>query len=219
MNSSNLSHRKRALYTGLQPFLRDSELMSALVLWESKYASKPMFSVRYFIDDLQSLVDRKIDIKRLHIGLVSTLNKPEKDLLPDPSMALAAFKARNKIEQDYSYQIPELEAFQLFVAKWFKMTPSNEVREIVVYCLNQLDRQRIGVDLRNNLELFLTDPSKKMKLLQADIKDLRKITNLIYRAYCEIIGPVKADELMAQAVHAVRNNGGAAYSELYAKLL
>ena len=94
MNKQDHIRRKRALYTGLQPFLRDTELMDALILWESQYANTPTFSVRYFLADLIQKVPRPLETKRLLVNLVSSLGKNENELLPDPSKALEAYKRR-----------------------------------------------------------------------------------------------------------------------------
>lgn len=193
--------------------------MSSLVLWESKYASKPTFSIRFFIADVQKNIERKVDTKRMHINLISCLNKPEQQLLPDPSPALDAFKKRHQITVDYDYKIPELEAFQIFVAKWFKLTPTAALNDIVNFCVTNLDRQRISNSLKNNIEVWFSNTQKRMHLAEVDVGDLRKLSNLIYMAYCEVLGPIKADELLAKSIDAVRNNGGAAYSAFYSKLL
>lgn len=219
MNSSTLGRRKRALYTGLQPFLETSELLAALILWESNYSSAPTFSLRYFIEDLQKKINQEVDTRRVHIRLIDTLNKPDKDLLPYPSKAIANYKTRIRSEVDYNYQIPEIEALQLFVAKWFSLTPKHLRDDILDYCFSNLSHLKADKEFKSSFEIWLKDTSRKMKIALAEASDLRQITNLLYLAYCDVMGPVKADELLSQAVHEVRNNGGAAYGELYAKLL
>src|SRR5690606_17671797 len=113
MNSTEMTLRKRALYTGLQPVLRDTELMEALILRESRYTDQPKFGLRYFVADLVKSLERPVEHKHLLVHLVATMNKPADELLPDPTAALSAYKTRRRTSAYATYTLAEVEAFSI----------------------------------------------------------------------------------------------------------
>lgn len=219
MNSTELTLRKRALYTGLQPFLRDTELMEALILWESRYAGQPKFGLRYFVADLVKSLERPVEHKHLLVHLVATMNKPADELLPDPTAALSAYKTRRRTSAYATYTLAEVEAFSILVDKWLSLTQSAAAIDIGNFVRRNLGRLNINTDLKLQVEHWLEDEKQRIKVPRVEIQDLRKIINLFYIGFCEYVGPTRADTLLAEAVTRLKSNGGAAFSEVFNKLL
>lgn len=219
MNSTEMTLRKRALYTGLQPFLRDTELMEALILWESRYAGQPKFGLRYFVADLVKSLDRPVEHKHLLVHLVATMNKSAEELLPDPTPALSAYKTRRRTSAYATYTLAEVEAFSILVDKWLSLAQSAAAIDIGNFVQRNLGRLNINTDLKLQVERWLEDEQQRIKMPRVDIQDLRKIINLFYIGFCEYMGPTRADTLLAEAVARLKSNGGAAFSEVFNKLL
>ena len=219
MNSTEMTLRKRALYTGLQPFLRDTELMEALILWESRYAGQPKFGLRYFVADLVKSLDRPVEHKHLLVHLVATMNKPADELLPDPTAALSAYKTRRRTSAYATYTLAEVEAFSVLVDKWLSLAQSAAAIDIGNFVQRNLGRLNINTDLKLQVERWLEDENQRIKVPRVDIQDLRKIINLFYIGFCEYLGPSRADTLLAEAVTRLKSNGGAAFSDVFNKLL
>ena len=219
MNSTEMILRKRALYTGLQPFLRDTELMEALILWESRYAGQPKFGLRYFVADLVKSLDRPVEHKHLLVHLVATMNKSAEELLPDPTPALSAYKTRRRTSAYATYTLAEVEAFSILVDKWLSLAQSAAAIDIGNFVQRNLGRLNINTDLKLQVERWLEDEQQRIKVPRVDIQDLRKIINLFYIGFCEYMGPTRADRLLAEAVTRLKSNGGAAFSEVFNKLL
>lgn len=219
MNSTEMTLRKRALYTGLQPFLRDTELMEALILWESRYAGQPKFGLRYFVADLVKSLDRPVEHKHLLVHLVATMNKSAEELLPDPTPALSAYKTRRRTSAYATYTLAEVEAFSILVDKWLSLAQSAAAIDIGHFVQRNLGRLNINTDLKLQVERWLEDEQQRIKVPRVDIQDLRKIINLFYIGFCEYMGPTRADTLLAEAVARLKSNGGAAFSEVFNKLL
>ncbi len=219
MNSSEHILRKRALYTGLQPFLKDSELMEALILWETSYSDQPKYSLRYFISDLSKSVKKESEAKKMLIHLVSTMSRPEKELLPDPTSALNAYKIRRAKGQPRLPQAPELQAFKLLIDKWLWLLNSPAAIDIGYFVMQNIDRITIDEELRRQVKQWLKEPKYQFSLSQVNTGELRKLINLFYVAFCEYVGPVQTDELLNESVKRLKSNGGAAFSTLFAKLL
>lgn len=219
MDSAELTLRKRALYTGLQPYLRDSELMEALILWESRYADQPKFGLRYYVADLLKSLDWKLEHKHLLVHLVATMNKPPEQLLPDPSAALSAYKTRRRTSAYATYTLAEVEAFSILVDKWLSLVQSAAAMDIGNFVRRNLGRLNINTDLKLQVEQWLEDENQRIKVPRVDLQDLRKIINLFYIGFCEYLGPTRTDVLLAEAVSRLKSNGGAAFSEVFNKLL
>lgn len=219
MDSAELTLRKRALYTGLQPYLRDSELMEALILWESRYADQPKFGLRYYVADLLKSLDRQLEHKHLLVHLVATMNKPPEQLLPDPSAALSAYKTRRRTSAYATYTLAEVEAFSILVDKWLSLVQSSAAMDIGNFVRRNLGRLNINTDLKLQVEQWLEDENQRIKVPRVDLQDLRKIINLFYIGFCEYLGPTRTDVLLAEAVSRLKSNGGAAFSEVFNKLL
>jgi hypothetical protein len=219
IDNAELTLRKRALYTGLQPFLRDTELMEALILWESRYADQPKFGLRYYVADLVKSFDRPLEHKHLLVHLVATMNKPAEQLLPDPSPALSAYKIRRRTSASATYTLAEVEAFTILVDKWLSLVQSAAAMDIGNFVRRNLDRLTINTDLKLQVGHWLEDEQQRIKVPRVDIQDLRKIINLFYIGFCEYLGPTRADVLLAKAVSRLKANGGAAFSEVFNKLL
>jgi len=219
MNSTEMTLRKRALYTGLQPFLRDTELMEALILWESRYTDQPKFGLRYFVADLVKSLERPVEHKHLLVHLVATMNKPADELLPDPTAALSAYKTRRRTSAYATYTLAEVEAFSTLIDKWLSLTQSAAAIDIGHFVQRNLGRLNINTDLKVQVEHWLEDEKQRIKVPRVDIQDLRKIINLFYIGFCEYLGPTRADTLLAEAVTRLKSNGGAAFGELFNKLL
>lgn len=219
MNKQEHTRRKRAIYTGLHPYFNDDQIMEALVIWETKYAAAPGFSVRYYVADLINRIQPKHEAKEILLNLVSTLSKQEEELLPDPSQTLEAYKRFNKIHVNADFSIPLLEAFQLFIVKWLKQADP-KIAEIVVRDVAlEIHSLEIAGDLRAKILDWLSKKIDRIRLPHVDATDLRKVVNLFYVSFCRHSGPVKTDEVLSQTVSALRNNGGAAYSELFKRIL
>jgi len=220
-HTANNQHtrRKRAIYTGLHPFLDENQLMEALILWETKYAHQETFSVRYYVADLIKDLNCEIQSRHLLVNLVSTLAEPDTKLLPDPSAKLNNYKRTNAVAERANFSLAELEAFQLLMRKWLSLVPPttrNDVSKFVGRNLHELD---IEPALKIQIKEWLEHRDYRIKLSQVYLSELRKIINLFYISFCEYLGPVKTDKLLAETLKTLKLNGGASYATLFHKML
>lgn len=193
--------------------------MEALILWESHYVDQPKYSWRYFIVDLTKSLHKEREAKSMLLNLLATMAKPEEELLPDPSHALNAYKQRRQIPQLSSRIIPEIEATKLLLDKWLTLANSPVAIDIGRFVEANIHRLTIDRELKIQTARWLRDHQQAITVNQIHISDLRKIINLFYIGFCEYLGPNRADTLLAEAVNRLKSNGGAAYSEFFAKIL
>ena len=219
MIQNNQSLHRRALYTGLHPFLAKNEIMDALLLWENQYAKNSRFALRYFVADITEKLNRPSDSKKILRSLVASLTKTDSDLLPDPIEALDIYRQNKMYPKSLNDIKPEIEAFKLLIQKWLTLTESIIARDIEHYVCSNLDRIDIDPIFSSEVQLWVKNPDHKFSHYNSDIKDLRKVINLFYIAICEYLGPTTADHLLHNSVKMLSSNGGAQYRDLFAKLL
>lgn len=219
MHKAEIRTRKRAIFTALRPHLDDAEVMEALILWETHYCDTPKFALRYFIEDFSKRIERPKEAKKLFLHLLTTMNKPEQELLPDPSAALQAYIQRRGAALTPPYAANEIEAFKVLINKWLQLEQSSAAIDVSRYVAGNLVRLNIDPELKHHVANWLADENMPIKIHSVELKDLRQIINLFYIAFCEYVGPTRADALLAEAVNRLKANGGAAFSAIFAKLL
>jgi len=219
MKTNQLVRHKRIIYTGLEAHLEPNEVMKALVLWEEKYSNQAKFSLRYFIDDVSKAIDLKVCSKPLYLSLVTNFSKSDSKLLPDPTQALENFKRQHNVNTKAQFACPDTEAFHILISKWLGLLTPNDAADIVEYVEAKILKLRIQGELKIQMLSWLKNREDSIKVANPKTKDLRKIINLFYVGFCENIGPTRADELLAEAVTRLKNNGGGVYSDIFSKLL
>lgn len=218
MSTAEQTLQRRALYTGLRPYLREREVMEALLLWESQYAKHHKFSLRYFVGELATQLNRKKDEKKMLLSLVSTANLADKDLLPDPKNIFLAYKNQSTVST-LKQTTPELEAAKLLIGKWLSMVDSGTGLAIEKRVLRGVGNLNINEQFIIEFKRWLTSRKLALSGNLVSITELRKITNLVYSSFCEVIGPVDTDRHLAEAITRLKSNGGAQFTTIYGKLL
>jgi hypothetical protein len=74
--NNDLALRRRAIYTGLRPYLEEDALLDALMHWENHFATAPRFTLQKFVAELckdGDLRSRRADIL---LSLVQALSMP-----------------------------------------------------------------------------------------------------------------------------------------------
>lgn len=219
MNLRDLNFKKRALYTGLRPFLKDEELMEALLIWENRYVHQSKFSLRYFTADVARQMKREQDEKVMLLNLVVTMNKPESELLPDPSPALSTYKKAKVANHNTQSQPREIQAISLLINKWLELAKSPEAIDVGKFVTHNVERLNIDRDLQVEFVRWMQDASYKMQPSRIRFQDLRKLINLFYVGFSEYFGIKRTDSLLKEAEQSLKNNGGAVFADVFDRLL
>lgn len=188
--SNDLNLRRRAIYTGLKPFLDDSALLDALLFWEENYAGAPRFTLQRFVSELcreGDLRPRRNDVLR---SLVEAMNLPARALLPDPLQRTTRPSAT----------ATEVAAFAALAEALLESTSGTRRFSLRLDLLASLDAQRLPPPVISSLKEWLSDPHRALHLEQCSTAVLRSVINRTYVVLCERCGPVEADRLLALAV-------------------
>ena len=191
--------RRRAIYTGLRPYLDDESLLEAIHLWQIKYSDKPKFAFAEFLSECCQ--DKGLRSQRTNIlsSIFKALDLPEHALLPDPFDIgldhLADLTPTEKICDDTTI------VFVHLLDNLLKSLSDKDALYVRIHILNQFPSLRLD-ELR---KAFLRDwLNHKINQLPVsyDLTVMRQLINFSYVAICELLGPVKADQLLAQTMKA-----------------
>ena len=219
MTQEEFTRRKRALYTGMMPYLDSKQIMEALILWEQKYANTQVFSARFFVADLARVISKDIDTKALLANIQDSWNMPDDELSPDPTEHLNEYRSKQRKKSGKSNLPPEMTAFKLLVTKLLQSCPPETADELKKYVIRKASSLDIDLNLKWQIVKWLGSEGSNVRVPFVKVADLRKVINLFYIGMCERLGPVKSDELLFSAVNTLKVNGGREYFEFFKKIL
>jgi len=200
MTHDDLTQRRRAVYTGLSPFLKSDDLIRAMVLWEDCYSNRPMFSARFFLADVQKTTQCTAAVKDMLLKLVASMNQSATTLLPDPAPAMRLFRLRNRPAAPQQLPV-EIEAFIALVNSWLGLIDKANGYHIVRFVARSVERSKLPRELCADVSSWLDNRNHRFKTREVKVRDLRHIINLLYVACCEYLGPVKTDQILSKALH------------------
>jgi len=203
--SPEVRHR-RAIATGLAPYLDSGQVPEAVALWQRDYAHRPRFSLQGYVSHISRLFEVEGRRHDLHLSLVQAMTLPDNELLPDPlEDSETAARAH-----------PCTEAFQLLMRALWSQLDANQASQVRLDQLTDLRRPGADPEQREVLEYWLNHADGELAPL--DKKTLRYWLNRAYVLLCERFGPVRADRLLKQAADQVRGQRPGLQSALHALL-
>ncbi len=197
----SLTTRRRAIYTGLVAHLAEDELMPILSFWEANYSDKPIFALNEFLAEVAKRCGRNLERASLYRELISVINGPRTNLLPDPGPKLEAWRlsaGASAIEVNG----PQAQARQTFEAlseAIFAPLPPAQASALRRFAAGNLTDLRLDTELRLRLRSWL-EQGGSLARINLDLEQWRKLLSLIYIGLCEFCGPVQADHRLTRAV-------------------
>lgn len=210
-----LEQKRKAVESGLQPFLSDEALSLALQIWEARYATEPAFALQPFI---RELCDNFIPtMPRARVLVQQSLLKALNGL---PTPTAAAPSTRSPTPQTRPQARPEPQSILGNAAVRTCMLLIDSLTDR----LSRTDGQFLRQFLLHHLS-ELQQPEPAQQALRAWLSHRQPITlaipevaltqliNLAYIALCERQGPTQADQTLHDTVMRVETTGtGQSYS-------
>ena len=193
MMRHDITVRRRAIYTGLKPFISEEELLNALAHWEAHYATAPRFTLQRFVSELcreGELRQRRADIL---LSLVQAMNMPVKSLLADP------LPDRESLP---STSVSETAAFETLMNALIDGGNKTKRFSLRLDLLASLDTRKMPVQFCHAMQRWLGDKAP-LNVTGVSTELLRAMVNRAYVIMCERQGPVLADKTLAAAVSQV----------------
>ncbi|HEY7773867.1 MAG TPA: hypothetical protein VIC26_11850 [Marinagarivorans sp.] len=219
MNLSPQAIKKQnIIFTSLRRYLQGDDLLQAMVIWQDKYAEKPGFSVRYFADDVAKLAGPHVKPKELVGHMVVALNTP-KYPAEDATAALEQYRLRNGLNKESTLSTPELNAATVLLKKVADLTDPSIQRQIQMDVALAVSKAPIAPPLKTQILRWFDNSDYRFRAITFDIRDLRAVISLSYATYCDSLGPVKTDQLFAEALRRLESNGGAVYRDIFKQIM
>ena len=193
--------KRRALYTGLKPFLSANEMAPALSLWETEFSSKPTYALASFVTRCCTTDELRRIRTQILSAIIAALESPESLLLSDPGSQVG----RLTMSDADSYQVVLDAKNSIFIALSSRLWAAvDEITEksIIDFILRNLAHLKLSSEHAGNLKDLFINRNAAFPC-NFELATLQKLINLNYIALCEYYGPVKADRLLSQATHAV----------------
>lgn len=188
--NENRSAKRRAVVTGLKPFMDEDLLTRALRHWELHYANSPRFTLQRFVAEVAQEAGLQSLRSSMLLSLVKAMHMPEVELLPDP---LA--RAGQPRESDTAAK-----AFALLMNNLIVCIPLATQYQ---FCLDLMEsfasNRHLSSELVVALENWL-DRDLPLQVPPSPPEILRSLINRTYVLMCERVGPVAADRLLAIVV-------------------
>lgn len=196
----NLPLRRRAIYTGLKPFLNATEMSQALSMWETEFSLKPTYALASFVTRCCTSDELRRIRTQILRALITALESPEALLLTDPGSQVGK---QTLVDDDSSIVLDAKNSVfvALSSALWTAVDETTE-KSIIDFILRNLTHLELSSDQSRKLKDWFISRSTTFPC-NFELTTLQKLINLNYIALCEYYGPVKADKLLSQATHAV----------------
>ena len=188
-----LQRRRRAIVTGLTPYMNETLLMEAVSHWQQHYAERPRFSLQGFVSDLCGLFDLGERRHQIHMSLVQAMTLSEKELANDP------FAEQGQGADHHPCTL----AFQVLMESLISQMDGQTGNQFRLDLTAQLRSKNTSAETRLTLEYWLQNPNRALAGLP--LASLRQQLNNAYVILCERLGPVDADRMLRDAYQMAGN--------------
>jgi len=205
--SAERVRRRRAVYTGLKPFLGEAQLQDALLLWSVRYADGPVYVLHGFVSAVCAQTGLEARHGEVYRSLMRALTADEAQLLPDPGerVAPAAAAQVSRTQEPDPGAARSTAAGVVFVG----------VAGALLEALEAIDAERalkVRVDVMDRLGELHLPPREAQAVnrwLMQQASELavdaapatwRELLHRLYVRACELFGPVATDRVLGEAV-------------------
>jgi hypothetical protein len=189
--------KRRAVYTGLRPYLNDDELAAALKLWQLEYSAKPTFAFTAFLAVITNTDTLRKKRTKILSSLLKAMELKDVDLLADPfneSTKQYQFSSADVMIEDGTKTV----FIHLFEKMQEKMS-EKDAFGVRAYIIQHIEKLNLNTRSSKHLADWIDRKSDTLNGLY-NLNSLRHVINLAYVAMCQLIGPVKTDQLLAQSI-------------------
>jgi hypothetical protein len=186
--SQELQRRRRAIVTGLTPYMNEPLVLEAVSLWQQHYAERPRFSLQGFVSELCQLFDLGERRHQIHMSLVQAMTLSERELADDPLTDSG---------ESHAQEHPFSQAFEQMMRSLWDGIGARAASQLRLDLAAQLRSNQVGTEIRLTMEYWLQSPERPLAPLA--LGALRDHLNRTYVLLCERLGPVEADQQLKAA--------------------
>ena len=193
MSNMQITHdRTVAIKLALSDFLDPGQVNEAVRLWQDKYSSQPTFSVQYFARECCQL-----------FGVESQRTQLIKSLVRELYMQKVGTEGKEKVVMPAGPDAGmATQVFQLLFLALVNSVDTITARQLIAFVEQGLPRSGLDRNTLQTVQRWIKQESPRMGIALP----LPIMVNIINRAYvclCEYLGPIKADQILHDAVSRV----------------
>lgn len=176
------------IYNTLEPYLTPKELTTAINIWEEKYSHLTQLRLSTFIGEIGGLGSVKENRHPIYRLITKQLLENESNT---PSF----------VDKPKQASSPLTNTFVLFAKHMLAEMRSDQQTVAISHVQTLLQSKKVGVkDIQTLINALRTNAQAQCEI---PTKLLRQSINQIYMVMCELLGPVKADQILNRAVSLV----------------
>lgn len=191
----DIALRRRAILTGLRPFLDDDALFLAVALWAREYANQPPFALSGFVAKCCARAELKAQRGQMLRAIITAMELPPSQLLLDPGSqgeALAPIAEHARLND-------QTQMFSLLLSALISLSDASMQSIIRSRLLQQFTKQTLEPEPHQVMQDWLAGDVAALTQ-NYDLELLQALVNQAYVVMCEVLGPVKTDRLLANAI-------------------
>jgi hypothetical protein len=204
-----ITRKRRAVYTALQPFFEQRDLMDVMWLWEEGYASTQERSMRQFINEICQGQKRSKANSAYH-NLMTHLQDMHTSLEEDPYTLMLAYRNGkltfdNKPVSSKMHVLTEaMVVFNKVLENFVSILERDD--NYYAYKAREYVAQQVGLhgtelDIHQVNELYIWMKYRENRLeYEYTPRQMSLVLHLLYIGACEFFGPARADQCLAMTI-------------------
>ena len=195
ISEQEASRRRRVINTALKGVLTSTETLQAIDIWEKNFYSSPSLRIPSFINKAQEGLDFSDEIKReLLQRLTKSLASPLESLEPDPFQ---------KPEGTKEELVGEYVIFDFLLSTLLAKLENQDIKLLQNNLLDSLPDTNLSATGKQKLSKWCTSlTTGNAEKITSSFKpaEMSETLDLLYDFFCEALGPVKTDQIFAEAI-------------------
>lgn len=194
--------KRMAIANALAPYLSQETLEEALIIWEHKYAHQPTFALQRFISEF---CDNNVAGQRSKIlqALFLALNNS-----PNGSAATES----EKIATPPVLTQGATSCFELLLTNILSSLTHDHQQKVRLLTTQQIETLKLNTIITRDLKAFFSQGYTLPSSFYMEVKAMRRCLNLVYVALCDVLGPVKADAVLHNAINLTEQQSSGSFS-------
>lgn len=185
--------KKMAIANALSPYLNEDGVARALSIWEHKYANQPTFAMQRFISEFLDS-NQAGQRSRILQALFLALHNAAPVVAAEPSAPAVEEKA------PVHSNLSALRVFSALVEQVLALAPRDQDTRLRLAVLDLLPQLKADEAAKRDLYAWLSQRYPLPPHFRFSQPEMRRFVNLVYIALCNLLGPVRADNLLHEAV-------------------
>lgn len=194
-----IAQKKVAIEGALSAYLPQDSIGNVVRIWEEKYALQPTFALQRFLNEFCNNETLKSQRSQILQSLIRALSGADgRPLEGSTSSAIAAMAA--SVATPAAANNAAVQCCTRLIENVFARTPGDMHVKMRLYLIGNLPGMKLPQASVRALQAWLSQQYRIPADISIEDKALRHLVNLSYISLCEFLGPVKADQLLHEAV-------------------